>query len=167
MRIAAARLVVATSLGAILLALVFFLAPPLTFWRSNLFYAMGLALALLFLIRLGLGRALGSEAFKRRVLVLGAGPKAARLEALARQEGASFSIAGHVGMNDGAIAVRHAVNRVDIANLPRHVLSLAASEVVPLEDCSSPQGRARRIRRIVRLTTRLSGASARDSASLP
>jgi sugar transferase (PEP-CTERM system associated) len=130
MRIAAARLVVAVSLGVLLLALVFFLMPALTFWRSNLLYAMAFALVLLFGARLLLGQTLGSEAFKRRVLVLGAGPRAARLEALAEQEGAGFTIAGYVGMNDGPVAVAFAVNRADIANLTQHVVRLRASEVV-------------------------------------
>jgi sugar transferase (PEP-CTERM system associated) len=130
MRIGAARLVVAVSLGVMLLALVFFLVPALTFWRSNLFYAMAFALAGLFLLRLGVGRTLGSDSFKRRVLVLGAGPRAARLEALARREGAGFIIAGYVAMNDGPVAVAHAPNRADIANLSQHVVRLRASEVV-------------------------------------
>jgi sugar transferase (PEP-CTERM system associated) len=130
MRLAAARLVVAVSLGVLLLALVFFLLPALTFWRSNLVYAMAFALTLLFLARLAFGRALGSEAFKRRILVLGAGPRAARLEALARTEGAGFAIAGFVGMNDGRQAVANAVNRDDIANLTAHVVRLRVTEVV-------------------------------------
>ncbi|HEX8480762.1 MAG TPA: TIGR03013 family XrtA/PEP-CTERM system glycosyltransferase [Allosphingosinicella sp.] len=130
MRLAAARLVVAVSLGVLLLALVFFFFPALTFWRSNLLYAMGFALVLLFAARLIFGRALGNEAFKRRILVLGAGPRAARLEALARTEGAGFAIAGYVGMNDGGQAVPHAVNRGDIANLTAHVVRLRVTEVV-------------------------------------
>ena len=130
MRIAAARLVVATSLGFILLSLVFFLLPAVTFWRSNLFYAMVFALAGLFAARLLLGRTLGSEAFKRRLLVLGAGPRAARIELLARREHSGFVVVGYIGMNDGAIAVERAINRADIANLTDHVVRLGASEVV-------------------------------------
>ncbi|HEX9965067.1 MAG TPA: TIGR03013 family XrtA/PEP-CTERM system glycosyltransferase [Allosphingosinicella sp.] len=130
MRLAAARLVVAVSLGVLLLALVFFLWPAVTFWRSNLLYAMAFALGLLFVARLVFARALGNEAFKRRILVLGAGPRAARLEALARTDGAGFAIAGYVGMNDGRQAVPHCVNRDDIANLTAHVVRLRVSEVV-------------------------------------
>ncbi|TMJ17091.1 MAG: sugar transferase, partial [Alphaproteobacteria bacterium] len=48
MRVAAARLVVAVSLGVLLLALIFFLLPTVTFWRSNLLYAMIFALTVLF-----------------------------------------------------------------------------------------------------------------------
>jgi sugar transferase (PEP-CTERM system associated) len=130
MRIAAARLVVAVSLGVMLLALVYFLLPALTFWRSNLFYAMVFALAALFGLRIAVGRALGSESFKRRVLVLGAGPRAARLQALASAEGAGFAIAGYVAMNDGPVAVASAINRAALTSLADHVVRLRASEVV-------------------------------------
>jgi sugar transferase (PEP-CTERM system associated) len=130
MRIAAARLVVAVSLGILLLSLVFFLMPAVTFWRSNLLYAMLFALLFVFAARLIFDRTLGSDAFRRRVLVLGAGPRAARLEALAAREGAGFQIAGYVAMNDGPSAVDGAVNRDDIPSLTDHVVGLKASEVV-------------------------------------
>jgi sugar transferase (PEP-CTERM system associated) len=130
MRIAAARLMVAVSLGVLLLSLIFFLMPAVGFWRSNLLYAMALALCAVFGARLVFERTLGGEAFRRRVLVLGAGPRAARLQALASKEGAGFAIAGFVAMNDGPVAVAGAVNRADIPNLSQHVVRLAAIEVV-------------------------------------
>jgi sugar transferase (PEP-CTERM system associated) len=130
MRVAAARLVVAVSLGVLLLALIFFLLPTVTFWRSNLLYAMIFALTGLFGVRLLLGKTLGGDAFKRRVLVLGAGPRAARLEELARREGSGFAIVGYVAMNDGPVAVARAVNRNSIKNLNAHVVRHGASEVV-------------------------------------
>jgi sugar transferase (PEP-CTERM system associated) len=130
MRFAVARLVVSVSLGVILLSMIFFFVPALAFWRSNLLYAMLLSLCLLTLARILLGHTLDSQGFKRRVMVLGAGPRAARLEQLARRNGASFTIVGYVGMNDGPPAVAHAVNRDDIANLSEHVVAHRASEVV-------------------------------------
>ena len=130
LRIAVARLVVAVSLGVILLSLVFFLLPAFTFWRSNLLYAMLFALFALFALRLLVGRVIGAEAFKRRVLVLGAGPRAERVEALARRPGAGFTVAGFVTMNEGPVAVPRAVNRADIASLADHVVRLSVSEVV-------------------------------------
>lgn len=129
-RMAAARLLIAVSIGIMLLSLLFFVVPALAFWRSNLLYAMVFALGGLMLVRLLLSRALGSEAFKRQVLILGAGPRAARVEALADREGAGFTIVGYVSMNDGPIAVAEAVNRSAIANLAAHVVELGASEVV-------------------------------------
>jgi sugar transferase (PEP-CTERM system associated) len=129
-RFATARLVVAVALGIIALSLIFFVLPPVSFWRSSLFYAMWLALLVLFLARVALKNTLGGDRLKRRVLVLGAGARAARLEALAADRGAGFAIVGFVGMNDGASAVAAAVNRNDIASLPQHLLALNASEVV-------------------------------------
>ena len=130
MRIAIARLVVSISLAVLLLAFIFFLVPTLSFWRSNLLYAMLLALAGLTAVRLMLGRTLDGEAFKRRVLILGAGPRAARVEQLAKRNGAGFRIVGYVAMNDGRRAVPQAVNRSKIANLSDHVVKLGATEVV-------------------------------------
>ncbi len=130
MRFAVARLGVSVSLGVMMLALIFFLVPSVTFWRSNLLYATGIALFALVAVRLMLGGTLGGEAFKRRVLVLGAGPRAARLEALAAKRDASFSVVGFISMNDGAAAVPNAVNRGDISNLSAYVVEHAASEVV-------------------------------------
>ena len=129
-RFATARLVVAVALGILALSLVFFLLPPVSFWRSSLFYAMWIALVVLFLARAALKNLLGGEGLKRRVLVLGAGARAARIEALAADRGAGFSVVGFVGMNDGASAVAAAVNRDDIKSLPDHLLALNAGEVV-------------------------------------
>jgi sugar transferase (PEP-CTERM system associated) len=130
MRIGTARLVVAVSLGVLLLALVFFLWPAVGFWRSNLLYAMILALIVLFAARLLAQRLLGLDAFKRRILILGAGPRAARLAQLAKKDGAGFQIAGFVAMNDGPVALPGSVNRADIPSLTDHVVRLGVSQVV-------------------------------------
>ena len=129
-RFAIARLLVAVALGIIALSLIFFVFPPVSFWRSSLFYAMWLGLGVLIVARIALKSTLGGERLKRRVLVLGAGARAARIEALAAARGAGFQVVGFVGMNDGAPAVKDAVNRDDIQSLPDHLLALGASEVV-------------------------------------
>jgi sugar transferase (PEP-CTERM system associated) len=130
LRFAIARLIVAVALGIILLSLVFFVLPPVSFWRSSLLYAMWFALAAMILVRIALRGTLGSERFKRRLLVLGAGARAQRIEALGARQGANFRVVGFVGMNDGPPAIAAAVNRDAIANLPDHLLRLGASEVV-------------------------------------
>jgi len=130
MRYAVARLFVAVGLGILFLSLLFFLLPAVGFWRSNLLYATLIALTLMVMARLLLGRVLGGETFRRRVLVLGAGARAARIEELASREGAGFTVVGYVAMNDGPVAVGRAVNRADIANLSAFLLRLGASEVV-------------------------------------
>jgi sugar transferase (PEP-CTERM system associated) len=130
LRFSAGRLFVAFPIGFSLLALLFFVVPGVAFWRSNLLYALALAFLGLLAVRRLLGRTLGGEGLKRRVLILGAGARAGRVESLARRDGAGFAIVGYVAMNDGPTAVANAVNRNDIPNLAAHVVAAGASEVV-------------------------------------
>ncbi|VXC52526.1 TIGR03013 family XrtA/PEP-CTERM system glycosyltransferase [Sphingomonas sp. AX6] len=129
-RFAAARLLVAISLGVIFLALIFFLVPALTFWRSNLFYAMLVSMGLLIGLRILLGKTLGGQAFKRRIVVLGAGPRAQRLKVLAQRPGAGFVVVGYVSMSEANRVIPEAIARDAIYNLADHVVLLNASEVV-------------------------------------
>ncbi len=130
LRFAMARLLVAISLGVILISVLAFVFPGATLWRSNSLYAMIIAAGMLIGQRILLGELMGGDAFRRRVLILGAGPRAARIGELATRRGASFVIVGNVGMNDGAEVVPGAVNRDAIPNLAAHVETLGASEVV-------------------------------------
>lgn len=130
LRFAAARLIVAIALGAIFLAVLFFLAPSITFWRSNLVYALGFAGVLLFALRIVTGALLGGQAFKRRIIVLGAGARAQRLKELAQTPGAGFVVVGYIAMSDAARSIPEAISRDAIHNLADHVVLLGASEVV-------------------------------------
>jgi sugar transferase (PEP-CTERM system associated) len=130
LRFAAARLLVAISLGVILLSMMSFLFPGSTLWRSNSLYAMIMSFAALMLVRTLFGRLLGSEGFKRRVLVLGAGPRAARIRNLAAGPGAGFVVVGHVDMNDTRSVIPTAINRAHIESLAEHATLLNVSEVV-------------------------------------
>lgn len=129
-RFAAARLIVAILLGVIFLALIFFLVPALTFWRSNLFYAMLVSMGLVIGLRILLGKTLGGQAFKRRIVVLGAGARAQRLKALAQRPGAGFVVVGYVSMSEANRVIPEAIARDAIYNLADHVVLLNASEVV-------------------------------------
>ncbi|MBW4329997.1 TIGR03013 family PEP-CTERM/XrtA system glycosyltransferase [Stakelama sp. CBK3Z-3] len=130
LRFATARLIVAISLGTIFLSVMYFLIPAIAFWRSNLLYAMLLGVALLVVLRILLGKTLGSQAFKRRVVVLGAGARAARIKALARMPGSGFAVVGYVSMSEANRVIPEAIARDAIYNLADHVVLLNASEVV-------------------------------------
>jgi sugar transferase (PEP-CTERM system associated) len=130
LRFAAARLLVAVSLGVIFLAVLGFAFPGTILWRSNSLYAMGISFFSLVLARAIFGTLLGSDGFKRRLLVLGAGPRAARIRSLAAEKGAGFTIVGHVAMNDCKPVIPTAINREHIDNLAEHATLLNASEVV-------------------------------------
>ena len=130
MRFASARLLVGVSLAVLSLAFLDFLLPGHTYWRSTLSYTMGLAIAFLVANRLAVGRLVGAEAFRRRVLVLGAGSRAVRLRKLGERPESGFTNVGFVAMSEGPVAVAEAVRRSAIEDLSRHVESLRATEVV-------------------------------------
>ena len=130
LRFAAARIMVAISLGVIFLSLLAFAMPGITLWRSNSLYAMLLAIAFLMVIRILLRVLFDSDSFKRRLLILGAGPRAGRIALLEKRQESGFIIAGYVDMNEGPTEIEGAVRRQDIANLPQHVIDLEVSEVV-------------------------------------
>lgn len=130
MRYATARLMVAISLGIIALSAVYFLLPGHTLWRSNLFYAMMLSLGLLIGVRVALGGFLGTAAFRRRVLVLGAGQRADRLRKLGERREAGFMIVGFVAMSAQEPVIEEAISRDALPNLTRFVENLGVSEVV-------------------------------------
>lgn len=130
LRFAGARLLVAISLGVIALAVIDFIIASDAFWRSTLLYAMGFAVLMLVLDRLLLNSFLGSSAFRRRVLVLGAGDRAMRLRKLGERPESGFAIVAFVAMNEPDRAVDEAIPRDAIHDLGRFVENLGASEVV-------------------------------------
>ncbi|GAA5050775.1 hypothetical protein GCM10023208_10020 [Erythrobacter westpacificensis] len=130
LRFACARLLVAVTLAILALALLDFLLPGHTYWRSTLLYAMVLATFMLVLNRVILGNLLGTSAFRRRVLVLGTGPRAQRLKALSEKEGCGFTIVGFISMTQPSEQVPEAVKRSTISDLSAHVSGLDVTEVV-------------------------------------
>lgn len=130
LRFAAARLLVAISLGVIFLALMDFLMPGLTLWRSNSLYAMGISIGLLLGIRILLGSSLDSAMFKRRILILGAGARAKRITDLGDRPESSFLVAGHIDMHEGPAQVKNAIRRDAIESLSDYVIKWQVSEVV-------------------------------------
>ncbi|MEL7196957.1 MAG: TIGR03013 family XrtA/PEP-CTERM system glycosyltransferase [Pseudomonadota bacterium] len=130
LRFAGARLLVAISLGIIALAFIDFLLPESTFWRSTLLYAMGFSILVLVLDRLLLNSFLGSSAFKRRVMVLGAGERAKRLQALSEKPESGFSTVSFIAMSDSEKAMAEAIPRGAVHDLGQYVENLGVSEVV-------------------------------------
>ncbi len=130
LRFAAARLAVALLIGVSCLSILFFLIPPLALWRSNLAYATLIAAVLLVIVRGVVGRLVGGDLLKRRILVLGAGAQANRIRDLAQQPGANVIVAGFIAMRDGETVVPDAIPRGAIPNLAAHVLDHQVAEVV-------------------------------------
>ena len=130
LRFAGARVLVAISLGIIALAVIDFIIPSDFFWRSTLLYTMGLAILVLVADRLLLNSFLGSSAFRRRVMVLGAGDRAQRLRELGDKPETGFAIVAYIAMSDNQRVVEEAIPRAAIHDLGRFVENLGVSEVV-------------------------------------
>lgn len=130
LRFAAARLLVAISLGVIALATIDWILPGDTFWRSTLLYSMGFAVLVLVADRLLLNSFLGSSAFRRRVMVLGAGGRAQRLRELGDRPETGFVIVSYIAMGEPERVVEEAISREAIHDLGRFVENLGVSEVV-------------------------------------
>ncbi len=130
LRFAGARVLVAISLGIIALAVVDFVIQSEMFWRSTLLYTMGLAILVLVADRLLLNSFLGSSAFRRRVMVLGAGDRAQRLRELGEKPETGFAIVAYIAMSDQNRVVEEAIPRAAIHDLGRFVENLGVSEVV-------------------------------------
>lgn len=130
LRFAGARLLVAISLGVIALALIDFALAGQTFWRSTLLYTMGFAILVLVADRLLLNSFIGSSAFRRRVMVLGAGDRAQRLRVLGDKPESGFAIVSYIAMGEPERVVEEAIPREAIHDLGRFVENLGVSEVV-------------------------------------
>ncbi|GAA4037227.1 TIGR03013 family XrtA/PEP-CTERM system glycosyltransferase [Parerythrobacter jejuensis] len=130
MRFAGARLLVAISLGIIALSVIEFILPGANFWRSTLLYTMILTIGFLMAMRVLLSGLLGSSAFRRRVVVLGAGSRADRLRSLAQRPESGFVIVAYIAMTENLREVPEAIVRDAIHDLGQFVENLGASEVV-------------------------------------
>jgi sugar transferase (PEP-CTERM system associated) len=130
LRFAIARLLVAISLGVIFMAIMAFALPGMTLWRSNSLYAMGLAFVYLAMARALLGSLVGGTAFKRRLLVLGAGKRAQRIKELEAKPGSGFVVVGYIALDQSKRVIPEAIDRSAIYNLADYVEKLATSEVV-------------------------------------
>ena len=130
LRFSVARLLVAVSLGVIFQSVMGFMMPGMTLWRSNSLYAMILAFFYLAFSRALLGSLIGAEAFKRRVLILGAGKRAQRIKDLEAKRGSGFVVVGYIAMNENKQMIPEAIKRDAIYNLADFVVKMGASEVV-------------------------------------
>lgn len=129
-RVAMSRTMVAFGLGVIAISFVNLLIPGAMLWRSVLLYAVVIVFGMLGVNRLLMGKLLGSDPFRRRILVLGAGPRAARLQQLAKRSNSGFEVAAFVAMGSGDPMIAEAVPRASIADLGQFVERIRADEVV-------------------------------------
>lgn len=129
-RVAITRMAVAVAAAVIVLALVYFLLPDVALWRSISLYAVVFAFVLVLIARWLFLRLVGWRSFRRRILVLGAGSRAARMETLARLPEASFLVTRFVRMTEGEPQVTHWEPRAALPSAAEMVERDRVSEVV-------------------------------------
>lgn len=102
----AARLLLSIVLAFLGMTIVFYVFPELRIGRSPLILAIVLALPGVLAVRFAYFRMSGLTALKRRVLVLGTGNNATRIEALEEEmKSGGFAAVGYVPLSDRAIKV--------------------------------------------------------------
>jgi len=125
------RLLLSFAVGFLLLTLLFYVYPSLALWRS----AFAIAFVLGFVGIMGLRwlyRSLANvETFKRRILVLGVGQKAARIAELERSSSNhSFTCAGFVPFDDREYKVEAGRNIWGSMSLPELARDEGIEEIV-------------------------------------
>ena len=131
MRVATARIVVALGLGIFAISFLNLVLPGTALWRSILLYAMAIGLFLLVANRLVMLRIIDRDAFRRRILVLGAGPRARRVVELSERPDSGFRVLACLWMgSDAADRVEGSLDRSAIGDLGKYVEHIGAQEVV-------------------------------------
>ena len=126
----ATRLLVSFALSLVALAVIFFLLPNVALWRSIFLYAALLSFVLIMIVRLLFARLVNWDRFRRRVMVLGAGGRAAKLEVIGASPNAGFQIVRYIRMTEREPAVPAAAPREQIASFYDLAEELGVSEIV-------------------------------------
>ncbi|MEZ5564347.1 MAG: hypothetical protein R3F24_02000 [Gammaproteobacteria bacterium] len=93
------RTVLGVVVGGVLSIVSFYLIPDVSFGRGALALALGIAVMLLFSVRLGMMLLLDFNPIKRRVLVVGSGKSAAKICRLRRRsDRRRFDVVGFVAL---------------------------------------------------------------------
>lgn len=125
------RLIVSFMFGAIALALLFYIFPSIAIWRSAMAIAFAFGLFGIMVIRWIYLRVADLQAFKRRILVLGVGKKAARILALEREDQTrSYVCVGFVPMSDTEPQVGDGQNIWGNMSLPELAQEQQVEEIV-------------------------------------
>lgn len=130
MGLACARMVVAFLLAAVLLALASMLFAAGYGVGLAVLCAAGLGFAAMVGARLVLAALVTPSAWRRRILVLGAGHRALRLAELSEEPGCGFTISGFIALGEGAPILAQAIAHDQIGNLANYVTQSGVGQVV-------------------------------------
>lgn len=115
-RITSVSLIFALAAAALILSVIFFMFPGIKLWRSIFLLGFVFAFVGIVLARLVFMQVVDLERFKRRILVLGAGPRAGRIaDLLERRVGEDFTVVDYLRMPEesAAVPVHHDASSID------------------------------------------------------
>ncbi len=125
------RLMFSFFFGFTILALIFYIFPDLNIWRSAFAIALGGGGVAIMAVRWLFLRIVDIDAFKRRILVLGVGERAAQIEALEMGDPASgFLCAGFVPLSDMESKIGNGHNIWGNMSLPELAREQNVEEIV-------------------------------------
>lgn len=128
-RIAVIRVLGGLSLGGMALGVLYAAAPRLALTSKGSLYAMVLAFLLLICGHWLVTRWADRDIFCRHVLILGTGPRALRVAALARDQ-PGIKLVGHMSLSAGDAAMHGALHILPDQSLTQLSLDLHADELV-------------------------------------
>lgn len=125
------RLLFSFFFGFVILALLFYVYPDIAIWRSAVAIALVASIVGIMVIRWIFLAAADIDTFKRRILVLGVGAKAAKIEALERgDQTRSFICVGFVPLSDRDPRIDENRNIWGNMSLPELVREQDVEEIV-------------------------------------
>ena len=130
------RLTLSFAFGGIALLVAYYLLPIVYIGRGVLAMTLVFGFVAVLLVRVGLFRVLKSDAFKRRVLVLGAGESADLINQRMRRQSdrQSFVLVGFLPIEGQQVVVRTGLLDVDAGSLTELVDRLQVHEIVVAPD---------------------------------
>ncbi len=117
MRMAANRLGVAMLVSVIAISVILFFFPEVSLWRSITVYAITFAFFNILLLRVIVSKVVGWQAFRLRILVVGAGQRGARMVRAADDVAIGYEIAACIRLTNENIAVEDTVAIAEIDSL--------------------------------------------------
>ncbi len=129
-RLTATRLLVAFGLSLVVLSVVFFLLPDVALWRSIFLYAMLFSFVLIMAARGLFARLVNWDRFRRRVIVVGAGDRAAKLGEVGKGPNVGFQIVRYIRMTEREPRIEGATVREDIVGFHDLAEELGVDEIV-------------------------------------
>jgi sugar transferase (PEP-CTERM system associated) len=124
------RLVTSYTIAFVAFSLVFYVVPDLQIWRSALLIALVLSFIGIMTTRILLVRTADLDRFRRRILVLGTGRRAAQIADLESRPHADFLSHGYVPLGDHELAVDPDRVLSEVADLAEFAHSRCVEEVV-------------------------------------